>query len=532
MTGARRLWLTTLGALVAGLTLAGSAHAAITGSTITTPTDLSFFVADSDAGSSTVDISGSTSGGSPSDKVDVRCYYGASGSFLVRSNVSLNVDGTFSTIAGLGGIDHSVCILRAIPASSFPSDLTPFSGPRVGTGERQTYTIAGGPNAGHAYDFHMWAQQLTAAFDYHSLTRCGLYDGFLFDAALNLTTITFKCNAWFDISNAPAATRSGLQIDGANAYGAYSAQDINSVAAAGLPAVSYSFTSDPATGNMVIHETEPLVKCADATYPPTLTTCPTFVSTGVTDTRTISQDHDGHLSTITDVFSSTDGAAHSLDLLWENDQAFQLPGFGDATKIAFQFPGQSGFSTHGAGDAVSLPGTPGTILIHVAGAADGDPTTGQGAIVYDRPADSATFIYGDTFVDEFNLHQTGTVPAGGSTTYRFAYAQGYTAAGVAALAQSAAESFAPPTPTPTPTPTPKPTPTPTPPKPSCKVPKLKGKTLNAAKKALKKAHCAAGKTSRKRSKTVRKGRVISTKPKAGKKLANGAKVKLTLSKGG
>jgi hypothetical protein len=29
-----------------------------------------------------------------------------------------------------------------------------------------------------------------------------------------------------------------------------------------------------------------------------------------------SQDHDGHLSTITDVFSSSDGAAHALDLLW------------------------------------------------------------------------------------------------------------------------------------------------------------------------------------------------------------------------
>jgi hypothetical protein len=69
------------------------------------------------------------------------------------------------------------------------------------------------------------------------------------------------------------------------------------------------------------------------------------------------------------------------------------------------------------------------------------------------------------------------------------------------------------------------------PKARCTVPNLHGKTLKAAKKALKKAHCRAGKTSRKRSKKIRKGRVISSKPKAGKKLPNNAKVKLTLSKG-
>jgi hypothetical protein len=392
-----------------------------------------------------------------------------------------------------------------------------------------------------------------------------------------------------------------LQIDGANAYASTAADTISAGVGAGLPSVTYSYAVDAGTGNMVIHESDPLVKCSDATYPPTPASCATLVSTGVTDNRTISQDHDGHLSTITDEFSSTDGAAHSLDLLWENDQQFHT-GAGDSAQLAFQFPGQTGFAKHSAGDTVALPATPGTILIHMDGAADGDPTTGQGAIVYDRPADAATFIYSQPLVDEFNLHQTGTVPAGGSTTFRVAYAQGYTAGSVAALAAGAADQFSAPTvqisspangtvvhaPTVTVSGTATdnvgvssltvgghavpvgaggawsttvalssgantiaavahdaagntgqaqvavtyaPTTTPPPAKLSCKVPKLKGKTLAAAKKALKKAHCAPGKTSRKRSKTVRKGRVISTKPKAGKKLANGAKVKLTLSKG-
>lgn len=65
---------------------------------------------------------------------------------------------------------------------------------------------------------------------------------------------------------------------------------------------------------------------------------------------------------------------------------------------------------------------------------------------------------------------------------------------------------------------------------ACIVPKLKGKTLKAAKSALAKAHCKAGKVSKKFSK-VKKGRVISQKPGAGKHEPAGTKVSLVVSKG-
>jgi subtilase family serine protease len=67
-------------------------------------------------------------------------------------------------------------------------------------------------------------------------------------------------------------------------------------------------------------------------------------------------------------------------------------------------------------------------------------------------------------------------------------------------------------------------------KPACIVPKLKGKTVKAAKSALTKAHCVQGKVSKKFSK-VKKGHVISTKPGAGKHEPAGTKVKLVVSKG-
>lgn len=63
----------------------------------------------------------------------------------------------------------------------------------------------------------------------------------------------------------------------------------------------------------------------------------------------------------------------------------------------------------------------------------------------------------------------------------------------------------------------------------CKVPKLKGKTLAKAKKALKKAHCALGKVKKPKH---AKGKLVvkSSSPGSGKSRAAGTKIKLTLVK--
>ena len=65
----------------------------------------------------------------------------------------------------------------------------------------------------------------------------------------------------------------------------------------------------------------------------------------------------------------------------------------------------------------------------------------------------------------------------------------------------------------------------------CVVPNLKGKTLSAAKKALARGRCALGKVTRAYSKTVKTGRVVSQRPKAGTKLRKGGKVSVTVSRG-
>jgi PASTA domain-containing protein len=488
--------------LVAVLVVTPSAQAAVTASNVTTPKDVSYFVYNYDS-PNTFAVSGTTTGGTTGDHVDVRCYAGDQ-TGDVASNVAVSSDGSFSAPAG--SLDNAnlyrPCVVRAVPAGTTPANLTPFAGPRIMVGFTRLRTLTSGPNSGTAYDWYMFAQQLAGGFDYASLAGCGVDDGYLNDSSFNLTTVTFWCNAaLFKLTN-----ESELKVDGANAFPTDSAKEINANAT-GLATVTYSESVDPKTGNLVIQDTEPLVKCTDTTWPPDTTKCATFVSTGVTDHRTITQDHDGRVAWVTDVFKSTDGHSHALDLLWDNNQRFYHTG-GDSTQVEYEFPGQGAYSTHVLNDTVTLPPHSGTILVRVHGAADGDTATGRGAIVYDRPANQASFRSVQTNDSTFTLHQTANVPGSGSTTFRFAYIQDFEQANVETLAKLATDTFR-----------------------GCTVPKVVGKSLAAAKKAITHADCTVGKVTKAFSKKVNKGRVISSKPKAGKHLAYRAKVALTVSKG-
>jgi hypothetical protein len=567
------------------LVVTPAARGAITASQITTPANPAFFIADEDAGSQPFAISGTTIGGNSADEVDVRCYFGGT-SVKVRGNVPLTASGSFSVpAADLKKLIGLTCRLKAVPAGTNPSDLTPFSGPVVGVGSRDTSKVSGGPNNGKAYDYTLTGQQLTAAFDYVSLGRCGLQNGFLYDATYANTTVTFACNGGLGRANSPGTpTRSELQIDGANAYPPTQAFLINSDGA-GLPALTDTYALDKATGNVVIHETAPLVKCASETYPPTAGSCARYVATGVTDDRTITQDHDGHMSWVTDTFKSTDGKPHSVDLLWDENEQFFGP-TGDSSQLEYRFSGESTFSKHTGGDSVSLPSSPGAIFIRMHGAADGTMSTGQGAIVYDRPATVAKFTSITSLGSEFTLHQTGTLPAGGSTRFRFAYVHDFLSTLVATRAKAASDAFlnmiavstsgkGKGTVSSAPagiscgktcthgysygtavTLTPKAA------KGStftgfsgackgktcklsttdnltvkatfglepCVVPKVVGKSLGAAKKKIKKALCSVGKVKMVKS-SKPKGHVIAQSPKKGKKLKQHTKVGLEVSKG-
>ena len=65
---------------------------------------------------------------------------------------------------------------------------------------------------------------------------------------------------------------------------------------------------------------------------------------------------------------------------------------------------------------------------------------------------------------------------------------------------------------------------------TCKVPKVKGKSLARAKALLKKAGCATGKVTKKKAKGKKKGTVLSSSPAPGRTQKAGTKVALTIVK--
>jgi hypothetical protein len=67
--------------------------------------------------------------------------------------------------------------------------------------------------------------------------------------------------------------------------------------------------------------------------------------------------------------------------------------------------------------------------------------------------------------------------------------------------------------------------------PKCVVPSVVGKTLAQAKASIRSHHCRVGSIGSSASRLAAKGRVIHQSPKAGKRLANGARVNIVISRG-
>lgn len=493
--------------LAAMLVVVPSAQAAVTSSSITAPTNNKYFLYNYN-NPNTFAISGMTNG-TTGDHVDVNCYAGDEVD-PVATNVAVNANGTFSVAAAPAkeANTYRVCQLRAVPHGSAPNPLTPYAATRLLVGYRETYNVSGGPNDERLYDYYLFFQQPKGGLDFDSIGGCGIDDGYLLDQTNSLSAVTWYCNAWLsDTDQQVGPTRSQIQINGVDAWPPAQAKQINANATGGLPKLAFSFSQNSKTGDSVIHESDAFVTCKNHTYPATNVTCPSFVSTGVTDTRKIVQDHSGKVGWITDVFTNATGKAKTVDLLWQNDQHFYYSS-GNANQVEYKFPGQSGYSTHLVNDVVNLPHKPGKIFVRYHGASDGDVTHGRGAIVYNHAATAAKFMNLSTSQSDFTLHQTITVPAHGSMTLRWAYIADFQEATVEKLAAHAAVVVK-----------------------GCTVPNVKGKSLAAAKTAIKKAHCTVGKITHVPSTRVPSGDVVSQSPKAGTNVDYGTKVSLKVSMG-
>ena len=435
----RRLAVTMVSVMSVALLGASAAHAtAPTSTSITSPSD-PFFGFDQGQ-TQNVTISGTSNGSAP-DTVDILCYSdnGSSGTVQegVANDVSLDSAGNFSTSVPISSMHtggSNTCHLRAVPHGPPPTTgLGSFVGPRAAIGYLEKST-----SGSVLYDYYAYVPQITAADDYDSYSSCGLDNSYLYDPSVfgQFDVNGFYCNDFADNPSASNSARSGIEIDGQQAYGPYSADQLNG-GASGLPSLTInSITQDSSNGDLTISETDPIVTCNNP--------CTAFSPSGVEVQRTISETDDGHIVYIDDSYSSTGGASHTVDLRLENEQDFAAQGLTPTpANVSYEFPGESTFAPHGPGDSVSVPATaPASILVENNQEPDGSTSGGRGAITYGQPV-SNPFAFGNGryTASTFDAANAFTVPASGSVPIRYAYSSEYTSAAAQQDAYTAEDKF-------------------------------------------------------------------------------------------
>jgi hypothetical protein len=204
---------------------------------------------------------------------------------------------------------------------------------------------------------------------------------------------------------------------------------------------------------------------------------------------------------VTDTYTSTDGKAHHIDVVYQNSF--------NGTPPAFAFPWLGGtWQVLGTGFTVPrAPKVPASVLVRRSLAqADNDPNAPVGSLTFKNNPDRLYLLNTTTL----GLQYARDIPAKGSVTLSFSYSRSTSQAQVAQFAAAAEAALTPP---------------------PCVVPRTLGMTLGAARDALHAAHCVIGKVGHETSKTTAKGRIKAQRPKTGSTLPSNAKVSLVVSLG-
>ena len=250
-------------------------------------------------------------------EVDIRCYFGSGSTASSYSTIVEKMkvtSGAFSASAPIAKLpSEQPCVLRAVPTGDAeahpPGTADPFAGPRVirsffGTSTESSVT----------YDYDVEPTTLAAYLGIESVGDEALYYSYLFaPGTLVKSASGFYDNASLIGENQPpsgSATRSELQIDGADAYAPDVARELGKKLVGGLlpgaPSISVGTPEEIGSGEFVIHESDPIVKCSgkkSAVFPPTEESCEEFVPTGVQLNRTWQSTHGDRVALLTDSWS-------------------------------------------------------------------------------------------------------------------------------------------------------------------------------------------------------------------------------------
>ena len=339
------------------------------------------------------------------DKVDLRCD--GTIALVLKAGVAPNSSGVFSTTisaVNMAKVAGQSCVLRAVPAGGKPSAA--FVGPRLLIGDVRLITVKGGPSNGAVVDYRVRAPQLTGRGIYSSIGSCGVQGSATFSATYTVSTDVFACAA--RLANTIGA-QSAIQVDGSTRSPPRERPRSSPAAPTSRASVplAVAVSTDPATGNLTIRESEVIVKCApdQTTWPATPATCTSFTPSGVRLDRTITQGRDGRLASVIDTWTSTDGHAHKLSTTYEN---------GSISGAAFWFPWLTkNWVLYDTGNLVTPSATsPFSYLVKYASASDNDTKHSQGSALVQLAPEAMAFRSSSSLW----VKEVRTVPATGNLT--------------------------------------------------------------------------------------------------------------------
>jgi Glucodextranase, domain B len=441
------------------LLAAGPASANVLTSNVTVTSSPSTYLIDDQVTPNETITGTGTSDGTTGDFVDVNCYSGLTGVRTLLSDVRVGPDGTFAFSSPLSGIAAETCVLRAAPHGDMnsipPGSTSPFTGPTLAIAQVANDVFIAGQNLDDLKSYDLDVPQLDGAVEYGSLGSCDILSSSAYDPVTLASAQLDDCDGGFDSANGGnpdslTPTRSELQVDGIDAYLAGDAVglDIGAQNIPGYPSLTYSYAIDPATGNLTLNETDEVVECSPAAgvYPPTTASCSSFVPAGVQVSLHIAQTDAGRMTTVTQSFSSTNGIAHSVDLLEDNQ--FFHPTADGALNFPWTGAGMQPYTTLGQVIPGLTAAGPGSFFVKGDRMApDGSESAPQGSVTFSNPPDRVIVVSGTnnaiTNSSWFDLHYSRTVPATGAVTLGFTYSTAFLASEVASDAESAAAAFEP-----------------------------------------------------------------------------------------
>lgn len=433
-------------AVVSITTLSGSAALGpalaqaqpFTGSAISSPQNGAILYYNGDQGAGSTTVQGTVTPAEPGFG-DLLCYTSSTTPIVVSDGIAVTMSGSFAETINLSALHGQACVLRFVPAGMTPTPTVAaasFQGPEISVSDQYSYATNGA-----LYGYDVLGGSLAFTYELGSLGECPVRASYSTDPASLASFYLFDGNACLLGASGidpDEGTRSAVQIDGVNAYSPGTLHTLTTIA--GFVPLRYQTSWSDGNAGVSITETDSLMLCSPTLgYPPTATTCPSLVPSGVLVQQTTTLAPSGQATYVTQRFIDTDGIRHVLDLLFS--QSVRSPTSGEVP--GFEFPRQSVFSSYQlpGGFALFRPG-PNTIYV-IASSTNGPGYANPiGAITYGAPPQTANFVTASgSQVATFLMHYSTELPADGSRTYTWAFAQAADPASLTRLVTSARDRY-------------------------------------------------------------------------------------------